>query len=163
MSNLENRVVLRDVIEADLPIFYEQQLDPDATAMAAFPSRDRERFMAHWAKILRDEIGIKQTILYDGQVAGNIVSYEMEGETEVGYWIGKSFWGKGIATQALTHFLEVVKIRPLYAHVAQHNIASTRVLQKCGFVIIGEDNGLSNVPGEEVEEYILKLEAISSS
>jgi RimJ/RimL family protein N-acetyltransferase len=161
MSNLKNNIRLRDVTEADLPIFFEQQRDPDATAMAAFPSRDREPFMAHWAKILRDDKGIKQTIVYEGRVAGNIVSYEMEGETEVGYWIGKSYWGKGIASQALTHFLGIVKKRPLYAHVAQHNIASTRVLQKCGFVIIGEDNGLSDVPGAEVEEYILKLDTIS--
>ena len=43
-----NTVTLRDVTEADLPIFYEQQLDPEATQMAAFPSRDRDAFMAHW-------------------------------------------------------------------------------------------------------------------
>lgn len=162
MSQFENRVRLRDVIDSDLPIFYEQQLEPDATAMAAFPSRDREPFMAHWAKILRNDSVIKQTIVYDGQVAGNIGSFQMEGENEVGYWIGKAFWGKGIATQALTAFLDIVKTRPLYAHVAQHNIASTRVLQKCGFVIIGEGNDFSNVPGEQISEYILKLDAISS-
>lgn len=44
---MTNDVLLRDVTESDLPIFFEQQLDPDATAMAAFPSRDREAFMAH--------------------------------------------------------------------------------------------------------------------
>lgn len=160
MSKFENRVRLRDAIDSDLPIFYEQQLEPDATAMAAFPSRDREPFLAHWAKTLRDNSVIKQTIIYDGQVAGNIVSFPMEGEIEVGYWIGKAFWGKGIATQALTAFLDIVKTRPLYAHVAQHNIASRRVLQKCGFVIIGEGNDFSNVPGENISEYILKLDAI---
>jgi hypothetical protein len=47
---MTNAVQLRDVIEADLPSFFEHQLDPDATRMAAFPSRDRERFMAHWGK-----------------------------------------------------------------------------------------------------------------
>jgi RimJ/RimL family protein N-acetyltransferase len=124
--------------------------------MAAFPSRDREPFMAHWAKILRNDSVIKQTIVYDGLVAGNIGSFQMEGENEVGYWIGKAFWGKG------TDFLHIVKIRPLYANVAQHNIASRRVLQKCGFVIIGEGNDFSNVPGENISEFILKLDAISS-
>jgi len=49
-----------------------------------------------------------------------------------------------------------VKIRPLYAHVAKHNVASLRVLQKCGFVISGEDKFTED--GKEIEEFILKLE-----
>ena len=121
-------IQLRDVIETDLPIFFEQQLDPDATRMAAFPSRDREPFMAHWAKILGDDSVTIQTILFCGQVAGNIVSFEQSGKREVGYWLGKDFWGKGIATRALSDFLGQVKVRPLYAYVAKQNIASRRVL-----------------------------------
>jgi len=149
-------ILLRDVIESDLPIFFEQQLDPDATAMAAFPSRDRDAFMAHWAKIMADESNILKTILFDGQVAGNIVCWEGSGKWEVGYWIGKEYWGKGIATKALLLFLGFVKTRPLFAHVAKHNIGSLRVLEKCGFTVIGEDK-YSNSRGEEVEEFILKL------
>jgi hypothetical protein len=38
-------------------------------------------------------------------------------------------------------------------------IASIRVLEKCGFTISGEDKGFSNASGEEVEEFVLKLEA----
>lgn len=108
-----NTVILRDVIEADLPIFYEQQLDPEATQMAAFPSRDRDAFMAHWAKIMNNKTNIIKTVLFEGQVAGNIVSWEQSGEREVGYWIGKEYWGKGIGTKALAEFLGYVKIRPL--------------------------------------------------
>ena len=126
-------VLLRDVTASDLPIFFEQQLDPIATQMAAFPARDREAFMAHWAKILADEANILKTILYGDQVAGNIVSWEQSGEREVGYWLGREFWGKGIATRALSLFLEQVLLRPLYAYVAKHNLASIRVLEKCGF------------------------------
>jgi RimJ/RimL family protein N-acetyltransferase len=150
-------VSLRDVTESDLPIFFEQQLDPEATEMAAFPSRDREAFMAHWAKIMVDDSVLLRTILFDGHVAGNIVSFEMSGKREVGYWIGKEYWGKGIGTKALAAFLDCVKTRPLYAHVAKHNIGSRRVLEKCGFTIVGEDKFL-NARGEEVEELILKLE-----
>lgn len=149
-------VIIRDVVESDLPIFYEQQLDPEATAMAAFPARERERFMAHWTKILATESGIHKTVLFNGQVAGNIVCWEQDGEREVGYWIGKEFWGKGIATKALAEFLNQVKIRPIVAHVAKHNIASRRVLEKCGFTLIKEDN-YYNPSGEEVEEFVLKL------
>ena len=131
-------ILLRDVIESDLPIFFEQQFDPIANQMAAFPARDREAFMAHWTKIMADEANILKTILYDEQVAGNIVSWDHSGEQEVGYWLGREYWGKGIATRALAALLEQVKTRPLYAYVAKHNLASIRVLEKCGFTIAGE-------------------------
>ena len=152
-----NTVILRDVTEADLPIFFEQQLDPEATQMAAFPSRDRDAFMAHWAKIMNNKTNIIKTVLFEGQVAGNIVSWEQSGEREVGYWIGKEYWGKGIGTKALAKFLGYAKTRPLYAHVAKHNVASLRVLQKCGFVISGKDR-FSEEKSETMEEFILKLE-----
>lgn len=151
-------VVLREVTEGDLPIFFEQQLDPDANQMAAFPARDREAFMVHWAKILGDDTVTLKTILFDGQVAGNIVSWSQFDEREVGYWIGRKYWGKGVATRALSEFLGYVKERPLYAHVAKHNIASIRVLGKCGFTICGDDKVVPSTGGEAVEEFILKLE-----
>jgi RimJ/RimL family protein N-acetyltransferase len=135
-------VILRDVIENDLLTFYEQQLDPDAASMAAFPPRDHDSFLAHWYKIMADETNVLKTILYQDQVAGNIVSFIMSGEREVGYWLGKDFWGKGIATQALNQFLLVVTERPLYAYVAKQNLASQQVLTKCGF------NKLENLPDE---------------
>ena len=142
-------VVLRDVTEDDLPVLFEHQLDPDATRMAAFPARDRRAFMAHWTRILDDETVTTRTILFEGNVAGNVVSFVQSGERQVGYWVGKEYWGKGVATEALSEFLGHVETRPLYAHVARHNIASIRVLQKCGF----------RISGEEPEGLILKLEA----
>ena len=154
---MTNKILLRDVIESDLPILYEQQLDPDATAMAAFPSRDREAFMAHSARIMSDESVIFKAIVFDGEVAGSMVSWIMEGEREVGYWLGKEYWGKGIATQALSEYVKIVRTRPLYAHVARHNIGSRRVLEKCGFKVIGEDTYM-NPAGAEVDEFILKLD-----
>jgi len=150
-------ILLRDVTESDLPILYEQQLDPEATAMAAFPSRDRESFMAHSAKIMADESAIFKAIVVDGQVAGSMMSWIMEGEWEVGYWLGREFWGKGIATRALAEYVEIVKTRPLYAHVAKHNVGSQRVLEKCGFKVIGEDS-YTNPAGVKVEEFVLKLD-----
>jgi len=161
-SPLTSDVLLRDVTEDDLPIFFDHQLDPEATQMAAFSARDRQTFMAHWTKILADETITKKTILVDGHVAGNIVCFEQFGERLIGYWIGKHYWGKGVATRALAAFLGHVKTRPLYAHVAKHNIASIRVLEKCGFIICGEDKAVSDTFGEEVEEVILKLSANES-
>jgi len=154
---MSTEILLRDVTESDLPILFEQQLDPEATAMAAFPSRDRESFMKHWANILANESVIVKTIEYEGRVAGSIVSWEMDGEWEVGYWLGREFWGKGIATQALAAYVRLVKTRPLFAHVARHNVGSRRVLEKCEFTVIGEDSYI-NPAGARVEEFILKLD-----
>jgi RimJ/RimL family protein N-acetyltransferase len=151
-------VFLRDVTEADLPIFFDHQRDPAANHMADFPARDREAFMAHWAKIADDPSAITKTVVYDGQVAGNVVSWGPADDRAVGYWIGREYWGKGVATRALSSFLRLVKTRPLYAHVAKHNVASVRVLQKCGFTISGKAKVTSKASGPDVEELILKLD-----
>lgn len=159
---MTDSVQLRDVTESDLPIFFEQQLDPEATQMAAFPSRGREGFLAHWTKIMADPSVLIKTILFDGEVAGNIVCFEQLGEREVGYWLGKEYWGQGIATEALQEFLKQIETRPLYAHVAKHNIGSRRVLEKCGFTISGEDRFFSQILGNDIEEYILILDRAQS-
>ena len=162
-SPLTGDVLLRDVAEGDLPIFFEQQLDPDANHMAAFTAEeqaDRDAFTAHLNKILGDESITKKTIVFDGHVAGHVLSFEHFGEPEVSYWLGKKYWGKGLATEALSRFLGHVKTRPLYARAAKVNIASLRVLEKCGFAVSGGGKGFSNARGEEVvEEFILRLAA----
>jgi RimJ/RimL family protein N-acetyltransferase len=154
---MPNNIQLRTVAETDLPIFFEQQLDPEATQMAGFPARNRDKFMSHWTRILADQSVQIKTILFDGDVAGNIVCFEQLGEREVGYWLGKEYWGKGIATWALKEFLKEIQIRPLYAHVAKHNIGSKRVLERCGFTIVGEDRFFSEIFGKNIDEYILIL------
>jgi len=156
-------LLLRDVIEDDLPIFFEQQLDPDANHMAAFTAKDptdRDAFMAHWHRILADETIIIKTIVCGGQVVGNVRSYEEAERTEVGYWIGKGYWGQGIATRALAEFLvHGNRTRPIYARAAGDNIGSLRVLEKCGFKMIGQSRGFANARGQEIEELLLELRA----
>ena len=153
---MSDEVSLRNVEPDDLPIFYEQQLDEDATRMAAFPSRDRAAFDAHWANnILANPANITRTILVDDQVAGNIGSWPQDDARLIGYWIGKKHWGKGVATRALAEFLHVVTERPLYAHVAKHNVGSIRVLEKCGFSLEHEETVTSD--GENVAELVLVL------
>jgi RimJ/RimL family protein N-acetyltransferase len=153
----DNHIRIRDVVVDDLPVFYEHQRDPVAARMAAFAPRDRDAFVQHWtANILGDPAVDKKTVVVDGRVAGNVVSFEREGLREVGYWIGREFWGKGVATGALRQFLEEVTTRPLHARVARANVASLRVLDKCGFTIVGEDHGLPDDP-EDVAEFLLVL------
>jgi RimJ/RimL family protein N-acetyltransferase len=134
-------MLLRDVVDADLPIFFEHQRDPEGSRMAAFPARAYDAHMAHWASnILADESAIARTIVVDGQVAGNVVSWRADDKRLVGYWIGREFWGRGIATRALAAFVAQLTERPLHALVALHNVGSIRVLEKCGFVRIAEDD-----------------------
>lgn len=153
--------VLRDVVADDLPVFFQQQLDPDANYMAAFTAKDptdHAAFMAHWGRILADPTVLMKTIVVDNQIAGSVSSYEEDGIAEVTYWLGKAYWGKGIATRALTQFLAKVQtVRPLRARVAKDNLASLRVLEKCGFTIVGEDKGFANARNAETEEYLLNL------
>jgi RimJ/RimL family protein N-acetyltransferase len=148
--------MLRDVTADDLPTLFVHQLDPDASRMAAFPPRDRAAFMTHWTtNVLANDAVIKKAILVGGEVAGHVVAFEMEGDLEVGYWVAKEHWGKGVATRALAQFLEQVRRRPLVAHVARHNVGSIRVLEKCGFTLVREGTGI--VRGEPVEEVVLVL------
>jgi RimJ/RimL family protein N-acetyltransferase len=147
--------MIRPVDISDVPIFYEQQDDPVASAMAAFPSRDRETHNAHWAKILADEAVLSRTIVENHVVVGNIGSFVVNGERQVGYWIGRQYWGRGYATAALAELLAEVSARPIYAHVVEHNVGSLRVLAKCGFVVIGE----RQQPGDPVKEIALRLDA----
>ena len=154
-------VLLREVTERDLAIFFEHQRDATANRMAAFTAEDpadRDAFTAHWAKILADDTVTIKTILLDGQVAGHIAQFVRFGEPEVTYWIGREYWGRGVATEALSVFLDDLTTRPLYARAAKDNVASIRVLQKCGFTISGQDKGFANARGEEIEEAILILE-----
>ena len=157
---MENNFILRDVIASDLPIFFENQRDPQACWMAAFVAKDPQdqvAFDAHWAKIVADDSVFIQTIVVDGQVVGSVLGYLMFGEPGVVYWIGREFWGKGYATQALALFLELQKTRPLYARAAKNNLGSIRVLEKCDFKVIGADRGFANARGEAIDEVVLEL------
>lgn len=148
-------VTLREVADADIPILFEHQLDPEATEMAAFPARDWERFSAHWARIRADESVVNRVVLLDGVVAGNIGAFDQGGKRLVGYWVGREHWGKGVATRGLSAFLNLLPERPLHAYVAAHNVASRRVLEKCGFVVIEDDD--PTPPEDGVEEVLLVL------
>lgn len=150
-------VFLRNVTPEDLPSFFEHQRDPDAARMAAFPSRDRDAFDAHWAKILADENVIVRTILHGEQVAGNIGSWQSCGRWLICYWIGKEYWNRGIATQALREFIRIVGTRPLFGCVAKGNTASMRVLEKCGFTRCDQHTDPLGVSSDGVEELFWKL------
>ena len=155
------RVFLREVVDSELPIFFEHQRDPEAVRLAAFPSRDHDAFMTHWARLRREPSNIIRTIICDGQVAGNIGSWIAEDKRLIGYWIGRDFWGRGVATAALAAFVVEVKERPLHAFVAKHNVGSIRVLEKCEFVPSPEHNaGIAGEDGIHEVLYMLPRQGV---
>jgi RimJ/RimL family protein N-acetyltransferase len=147
------RVRLRDVRRDDLPTLFDHQMDPEANRMASFAARDRDAFMTHWEKILADETLVAKTVVHGDSIAGNVVSWTHDGERDVGYWIGREHWGKGVATAALGALLAELQERPLFAHVAEHNVGSIRVLEKCGFSNVGS----VVLPDEGVTELLYRL------
>ena len=146
-------VSLRAVTDDDVAMFFEHQRDPVAVEMAGFPARERDAHDAHWAKIRADPANYMRTIEADGVVAGNVLSWQGEEGRLVGYWVGREHWGKGIATAALRECLDEISERPLMAFVASQNAGSMRVLEKCGFVRVGEDE----------EGFVFRLDAPAES
>jgi len=155
-------VLLRAVEPDDLPVFFEQQLDPDASRMAAFTAQDpsdREAFAAKWARIVANDTAVA-TIVAEGAVAGSVMLWrdpELDAP-EVSFWLGKEFWGRGLATAALQLFLTEIETRPLYGRAAKDNLASIRVLEKCGFTFEREARGFAPARGEEIAEVVLRLD-----
>jgi RimJ/RimL family protein N-acetyltransferase len=144
----------------DVQLFFAHQNDPAASHMAAFTVKDpsdRDAFIARWQRILANPTIITRTILADKTVVGHVLKFEMDDKPEVSYWIDRAHWNRGIATAALRQFLTVVTVRPLYARAAYDNVASVRVLEKCGFVVSGTERGFASARGQEIEEVCLTL------
>jgi RimJ/RimL family protein N-acetyltransferase len=150
-------VRLRPVVESDLEAFYEQQADPESVEMARVPPRDRDSHFPHWQAALANESTFVRTIEVGGACVGHVVAFLRDGvgDIEVGYWIARSQWGRGVASEALAQFLALEPRRPLVAHVATHNLASRRVLEKCGFTL---EALVPNALGDGVDEWHLRLD-----
>ncbi|MBT2390382.1 GNAT family N-acetyltransferase [Streptomyces sp. ISL-1] len=152
-------VTLREVTDSDLPDFFRHMSDPESNRMAAFTAKDptdRAAFDAHWVRI-RASDAVTRTVLADGVVVGHAAVYGPAEEREVTYCIDRGYWGRGIATAALLALLELVPKRPLAARTAADNAGSIRVLEKCGFTVIGNDRGFANARGAEIDELLLIL------
>jgi len=162
MSEYIGDVRLREAEPGDFPVFFAHRGDPEAVRMAAFTSEDPgdlAAFEARWTKMLQKETILNRTIIVGGRAAGSVATYEHEGERELTYWIGRGFWGKGVTTAAVRLLLELEMRRPVFARAAKDNVGSLRVLEKCGFQIIGEDSGFAEARGCVIEEFVLRLDA----
>ncbi len=81
----------------------------------------------------------------DGEAAGGIgvklLSDVERVGAEMGYWLGRSFWGRGVVTEAVTlstpFFMEAFKLTRVFALPFTHNAPSIRVLEKSGYTLEG--------------------------
>ncbi len=153
-------VALRPVDDADLDALFDQRRDPESVHMAAFTAKDpndREAFDSHMSRVRASPEATLSAVTRGGRLVGTIGSFVMDGHTEVTYWIDRSVWGQGVASQALALFLDTVPVRPLYARAASDNVGSLKVLQRAGFTIIGTEVSYANARGTEIEETVLRL------
>jgi RimJ/RimL family protein N-acetyltransferase len=154
-------VRLRPIHDADLDQLFTFERDPAAVMMAAFtradPS-DRLAFDAHYRRVRNDPEVITCAIEDDGSLVGTIASFTVEGRREISYWIDPTRWGQGLASAALDAFLSVEPTRPLFARVAEHNVASAKVLARVGFVEIDHETSYAAGVARDVIEHIYRRE-----
>lgn len=153
-------ITLREMTDDDLPILFAFEQEPEANWMAAFTAKDPAdyaAFLAHWAKVRADPGITLRIILADGRPVGSVVCHAWFGDPEISYWLGREFWGQGVATRALELLLKIVTTRPIYARVVKDNHGSIRVLEKCGFTRHAEGRGFANARQAEVEEWVYIL------
>lgn len=155
-----DNITLTETEKDDLNAFFLFQLDKKASYLAAFTSKDptdKTAYIEKYTKLLADPTVTMRTIKVNDEIAGSVAKFVMENDAEITYWIDRRCWGQGIATTALNDFLKIEQIRPIYGRVAFDNYGSQKVLEKCGFVKIGEGKGFANARQAEIEEFIYKL------
>ena len=155
------QIEIRPTVLADLEFFFRFQLNEEAIFLAAFTSKDptdKPAYLEKYAKHMADPGINMQTILIGETIIGSIAKFIMHGDAEITYWLDRQHWGKGYATEALRRLLAIETTRPVFGRVAFDNVGSRRVLEKCGFSMIGTDRGFANARQAEIEELIFKLE-----
>jgi RimJ/RimL family protein N-acetyltransferase len=87
---------------------------------------DRTAFDVHMAKVRTSPEVTTRAVTVDGRLVGSVASFVVDGDTEVTYWIDRSFWG------------------PLFPCAASDNVRSLKVLLRAGFVIVGTEISFAN-------------------
>ena len=152
-------IALRPVVDNDLGPLFSQSRDPESVLMAAFTPDDpddRTAFDAHMARVISLPDVTMRAVTCDNDLVGSIAAFDLDGRTEVTYWIDRAAWGRGIASRALELLLDLVPARPLYARAASDNAGSLRVLQKSGFKVVGTENSFAPGRNSNIEETILR-------
>jgi RimJ/RimL family protein N-acetyltransferase len=146
--NVNDRVHLSEFCLSDKDALIEYLNDPDIydrTLRIPFPytEADANEWLALVARITEQQgrpvhFAIRRAD--DSLIGGcgfNGMQVGKSHRGEIGYWLAKPFWGQGIMTAVVQrlcrHAFEKFGLVKITAHVFQHNLASARVLEKCGF------------------------------
>jgi len=105
----------------------------------------------HWA--IRGES--KELIGFIGYKGQCFVHETYQHRDEIGYWLGKPYWGKGIMTKVLAKVVEIgvseYGLKRIEAPIKAYNKGSERVLEKCGFVKESEIKNAYEQDGQMID------------
>ena len=140
------RLILRRWEENDAERLYEYAKDPDVGPIAGWPAHQS---MDESREVIRNVLHGKEAyaicLKTDGKAIGAIElklnghtdMTDRDNECELGYWLGKPFWGKGIMPEAakemLRHAFEEIGMMKVWAGYYEGNRKSKRVQEKVGF------------------------------
>ena len=148
------RLILRPWQETDAESLYAYAKDPDIGLPAGWPPH---KSLEDSRNVIRHVLSVPETYavcLKDGSPIGSVGlklkgSTDMtdrEDECELGYWIGKPFWGQGLIPEAsaalLRHGFENLGMRAIWCGYYEGNVKSRRVQEKLGFVYQYTTEGL---------------------
>lgn len=148
-SAIADEGVVRNLVRAPWPYGPE-----DARSFAATPQNP---LRPHFLVVLPGADGAR--------AIGCISIRDRDGDAEIGYWLGRAWWGRGFASEAACGVLEVARLLGYRRAVAGHfvdNPASGRVLRKLGFrpsEVLGERKCLARGCVVPSVEYALVLDA----
>lgn len=142
------RLVLRSVLESDDKALYEYMSDPVVGVNAGWaPHESLEETRGIMRAVFLNNPFVFAVVLKStGSVIGTVGFTQNDGKKFIGYSLKKSFWGRGLMTEAVSKLLEFAKrrgITQVYADVYDYNMRSVKVLIKNGFI---------KVPNGEFEE-----------
>lgn len=138
------RLILRPWEESDASHLYQYASDPKVGPMAGWPPHTSvENSLQIIRKILSAPetfaILLKQTSLPIGSISLKFCCdlAKKDDEAELGYWVGRSYWGKGVATEAgkemLRHAFLDLGLNRVWCGYLDGNERSRRVQEKLGF------------------------------
>ncbi len=163
------RLTLRPLAPADAPAIHDYCSDWDVACRLArvphpYPDDLAETFIERQALEASGGMAHVFAIDYAGRLAGVIgIEKRERGAWELGYWLGKPWWGRGLATEAalrVTGFgLGEAGLSRLEARHHQDNPASGKVLAKCGFREFGRGPSHSLARGRAVPSVFVALDA----
>ena len=140
------RLILRPWLETDAKDLYTYAKDPEVGPPAGWPPHESEE---QSRQIIRDVLSAPETYavcLKDGTAIGgiglkmgeNTTLTDREDECELGYWIGKPYWGQGLIPEAgralLQYAFQELGMRAVWCGYYEGNDKSSRVQEKLGFV-----------------------------